>query len=363
VRLVFRSADQKWHDDTSALPQPTITLTHPTAGGSVTQGAAVALSATATAGEGTVEKVEFFVNGTKVGEDLRIAHPGPWSANWTPSTIGVAEIRAVVTNTAGRTLSTGIVTVTVAASGVTNTPPTITALSDVTVTSGASTPVIPFTVADAQTAATALTVTGASSNTALVPLANMVFAGTGANRTVVVTPVNGLTGSSIITVTVSDGTATVARSFVLTVTAAPDTTAPARPAAPTVTNAGTARPTFSGTSEPGATMSLYANGSLIGSATVGSSGTWTWTPGSDLPVGTHQITVTATDTAGNASSASPATTITVAGGATGGPGPGATGSDSGSKGGSCGVGSASAWIFGVLMLMAMSLGVRCRRGD
>ena len=45
-----------------------------------------------------------------------------------------------------------------------------------------------FTVGDLETAAADLTVTATSSNTALVPDANIVFGGSGANRTVTVTP-------------------------------------------------------------------------------------------------------------------------------------------------------------------------------
>jgi len=47
---------------------------------------------------------------------------------------------------------------------------------------------IPFTLGDVETAAAALTVTGASSSTGLVPNARIVFGGSGSNRTVTVTP-------------------------------------------------------------------------------------------------------------------------------------------------------------------------------
>jgi hypothetical protein len=47
-------------------------------------------------------------------------------------------------------------------------------------------------------------VTGASSNTTLVPLANIVFGGSGANRTVTVTPAANQFGTANITVTVQD---------------------------------------------------------------------------------------------------------------------------------------------------------------
>ena len=57
---------------------------------------------------------------------------------------------------------------------------------------------------DVETAAADLTVTGSSSNTALVPNANIVFGGSGANRTVTVTPAANQFGTATITVTVTD---------------------------------------------------------------------------------------------------------------------------------------------------------------
>jgi subtilisin-like proprotein convertase family protein len=56
-----------------------------------------------------------------------------------------------------------------------------------------------------------------SSNPVLVPVANIVFGGSGASRTVTVTPAAGQTGTSVITVTVSDGVDSASDLFVLTV--------------------------------------------------------------------------------------------------------------------------------------------------
>jgi fibronectin type 3 domain-containing protein len=107
-----------------------------------------------------------------------------------------------------------------------NTAPTISAIGAQAVTSGQATAAIPFTIGDAETAATSLTVSGTSSSTTLVPTANIVFGGAGANRTVTVTPVAGRTGSATITVKVSDGTNTTSSAFALTVSATPVNTAP-----------------------------------------------------------------------------------------------------------------------------------------
>ena len=88
-----------------------------------------------------------------------------------------------------------------------NTAPTIADIVDRSTNEDTSTGAIAFTIGDAETAVGSLTVTRASSNTAVVPLANVVLGGSGANRTVTVTPAANQSGTATITVTVSDGSA------------------------------------------------------------------------------------------------------------------------------------------------------------
>ena len=97
--------------------------------------------------------------------------------------------------------------------------PTISDVPNQTVYQNTPTAAIPFIVGDAETAADALTVSGSSSNTALVPNGNIVFGGSGSNRTVTVTPALNQLGTANITLTVSDGTDIASDTFVLTVTA------------------------------------------------------------------------------------------------------------------------------------------------
>ena len=98
-----------------------------------------------------------------------------------------------------------------------NDPPTVSDIADKTIVENTSTGSISFTVGDVDNAAGSLTLTGSSDNQILVPDANIVFGGTGANRTVAVTPVLNQTGTATITVKVSDGTAEATDTFVLTV--------------------------------------------------------------------------------------------------------------------------------------------------
>ncbi len=101
--------------------------------------------------------------------------------------------------------------------GVNNTPPTISSITSPTINEDTQTGAISFTVADAQTTAGSLSVSGSSSNPTLVPNGNIVFAGSGSNRTITVTPAANQSGTATITITVSDGQLSASTSFVLTV--------------------------------------------------------------------------------------------------------------------------------------------------
>ena len=105
--------------------------------------------------------------------------------------------------------------------------PTITGFAAQTINVSTSAGPLTFTVGSSQVAATSLTVTVSSSNPTLLPVANIVLGGSGANRTVTITPVAGQTGSATITLAVSDGTNSASTSFALTVAQpAPVNTAP-----------------------------------------------------------------------------------------------------------------------------------------
>jgi len=95
--------------------------------------------------------------------------------------------------------------------------PTISALADQSTESGVAVGPIAFTVGDAQTSPAALTLSAFSSDETLLPEENIVFAGSGAERTVTLTPAAGRTGTTTVTITVSDGLLDTSESFVLTV--------------------------------------------------------------------------------------------------------------------------------------------------
>nr|HPO07303.1 SUMF1/EgtB/PvdO family nonheme iron enzyme [bacterium] len=104
-----------------------------------------------------------------------------------------------------------------------NTNPTISDIANQSTNEDTAKSGIAFTVGDSETAAGSLTVTGTSSNTTLVPNASITFGGSGANRTVTITPAANQSGTTTITITVQDGDGGSATDqFVLTVNAVND---------------------------------------------------------------------------------------------------------------------------------------------
>ena len=105
--------------------------------------------------------------------------------------------------------------------------PTITDIPDQTTNQDTPTPPIPFTIDDIETDPTALIVTGSSSDQTLVPDANIVFGTTALakalqqNRTITISPAAGQSGTTTITITVSDGEDVATDTFVLAVNGAP----------------------------------------------------------------------------------------------------------------------------------------------
>ncbi|WP_245163488.1 Ig-like domain-containing protein, partial [Buttiauxella gaviniae] len=71
------------------------------------------------------------------------------------------------------------------------------------------------------------------------------------------------------------------------------------------------RPTIHGTGEAGTTVAIFDNNNPLGTALVGTDGTWTFTPGSNLPDGEHIFTAQATDLAGNVGGVSTSFTIDI----------------------------------------------------
>ncbi|MBI3869870.1 MAG: HYR domain-containing protein [Verrucomicrobia bacterium] len=98
-----------------------------------------------------------------------------------------------------------------------NDPPQMKAIQNVTIDEDASTPAIPFTVSDVDSPLASITLTATSSNVALIPVSRIVFGGVPGTPTIALSPNANQFGTSLITVTASDGGASSQQSFLLTV--------------------------------------------------------------------------------------------------------------------------------------------------
>jgi hypothetical protein len=200
---------------------PTVSITAPASGATIS-GLSVTVSANASDNVG-VTGVQFKLNGANLGAEDTSA---PYSVTLNTTTLlnSAHTLTAVARDAAGNQTTASAVSVQV--NNLVNTAPTISSIANQTIPAGSATGPLAFTVGDLETAAGSLTVSGSSSNPTLVPSSGIVFGGSGASRTVTVTPAAGQTGTATLTVTVSDGSLTKSTSFGLTVNALP---------APTVT--------------------------------------------------------------------------------------------------------------------------------
>lgn len=101
-----------------------------------------------------------------------------------------------------------------------NTAPGISAISDRSVDQDTMVGPIEFSVTDAETSANQLTVIAGASGTGVFPADGITLAGTGAVRTITLTPLEAATGTANVTLTVIDGDGVrTARSFQVAVNA------------------------------------------------------------------------------------------------------------------------------------------------
>ncbi len=128
-------------------------------------------------------------------------------------------------------------------------------------------------------------------------------------------------GSHAITAMASSGgvNSNVSSSYSIAI----DTSAPSAPtslALTTATDTGSSHsdgitndntPTVQGSAEANSTVTVYVDGTAVGTATANGSGAWSYTLPSALADGSHSIRATATDTAGNAGALATAYNITV----------------------------------------------------
>ncbi|MGI2091670.1 Ig-like domain-containing protein [Shewanella oncorhynchi] len=141
---------------------------------------------------------------------------GDWSVSATNVSAGTHSITAVAIDIAGNSsVASSALSVTIDTSA-----PTSSVIDNQNIQPGESSSTLAFTIADDVTAVTDILVTPASSDTTVVPLADVVLAGSNADRSVTVTAFG--SGTSTITLTLEDGAGnTSTQTFEVVVNSAP----------------------------------------------------------------------------------------------------------------------------------------------
>ena len=176
-----------------------------------------------------------------------------------------------------------------------NSPPTISAIPNQTTSEDVSLQ-IAFNVNDAETPPDALIVSGQSANTNLVPNSNLVFSGTGTNRTLTITPAPDQFGTTTLTITVSDGSAMVATAFSLTITPVNDPPTLAA-ISPKSVDEGTTLQFTNVAFDIENDLLTYSldPGAPAGASIDALTGVFSWTPSEDQGPGVYTITIRVTD--------------------------------------------------------------------
>jgi len=88
-------------------PPPTVKISSPTSGGTVTTGSSVSVTANASSLSGTISQVEFFANGISIG----VVTTPPYTVSFTPQSAGLYTFTSIATDGAGETTTSAPVIV------------------------------------------------------------------------------------------------------------------------------------------------------------------------------------------------------------------------------------------------------------
>jgi hypothetical protein len=178
-----------------------------------------------------------------------------------------------------------------------NSAPMITDIDNQSINEDTSTSVN-FSVGDAETTASSLVVSASSSNTNLVPNANLELSGAAAGRSLSLIPATNQFGSSTITVSVSDGALTTSDTFILTVNAVNDA-----PALTTISDKNVNEGVLLTFTNAASDVDTAANqltfelalGAPAGATIHPTSGVFTWTPSEAQGPGNYELTIQVND--------------------------------------------------------------------
>jgi len=184
----------------SAISADATTLSLPvTVTSAVVPVANLTLSATSS-NQGVVPNANITFTGTGASRTMLATVP--------PNTSGTTTITTTVSDGTRTTSATTLLTVYHV-----DAAPTMSTVANQIINENGSSGAIPITVNDVDSPVGSLALAAFSSNTTLLPNANIVFGGSGASRTVTITPAAGKIGSALIALNLSDGTATASQTL------------------------------------------------------------------------------------------------------------------------------------------------------
>lgn len=142
------------------------------------------------------------------GNTITLAHPIA-GGTWSSATTAVATVNASTGLVTGVSGGTAVITYTYCGQSTTytvtvNALPTISSISNQILCANGTPAPINFVIADLETPVANLVITVTSSNAALLPVANISFAGSTGSRTMNYTTIAGVFGSSTVTITIDD---------------------------------------------------------------------------------------------------------------------------------------------------------------
>jgi hypothetical protein len=280
---------------------PVIAITSPLAGNSFVVGAGLTIATSASDPDGTIQSVQFYVNGSALSSD----NAAPYTAAWNPGAAGTYTLTALATDEAGnQTLSSPVV---VTMNG--NNAPTVTISTPASGTvSTAGTAV--------QLGAAAADADGTVASVRFLANGTVVGSATAVPFSVTWTP--SASGTYTVIAQATDNSGNVTSSTPITVTVSSNRapvislTSPGNGSAVRV-GAGT---TLTATaSDPDGTITnvqFFANGVAVGAADTTPPYSVTWSPTAE---GIYRLTATTLDNSGSATTSSTTTVLVVATGA------------------------------------------------
>ena len=195
-----------------------------------------------------------------------------------------------------------------------NYPPTITAIGNQGMLEDGVLANIPFSIADVETAASAVTVWATSSNPGLVPSANLVLNGTDTSRSLTITPLPNQFGGATITIYAADSQDTSSMQFALNVASVNDPPV-LEPIADQVIDEGkmlAIDAIASNVESETETLTFGLVNAPTGASINSGSGRITWTPGESQGPSTNLFTVRVSDNGVPSLSATQSFYVTVA---------------------------------------------------